>query len=220
MMPKSVGFSKKRVIPRNPEHFSFTNGTCASSFPFTFSSNSSVLPGGSLLNSSINNTSPRASDSISDSFTGSTMTLPLKESNSSHATVAPTTDYMEFFPQEPSDSGLLQEVIQGFLPKPGSKKQDDSTTTTNCTYHSISSPVNEMTLGQSLSGLKKEPLGFYVDYNNQAVSQQFESFNRTTAMHYANEIPAKHLQVGQDMLDDIFQYPELMSVLAARVQNG
>ncbi|MFQ6629751.1 hypothetical protein Gotur_008356 [Gossypium turneri] len=203
-----------------PDHFSFTNGTCASSFPFTFSSNSSVLPGGSLLNSSINNTSPRASDSISDSFTGSTMTLPLKESNSSHATVAPTTDDMEFFPQEPSDSGLLQEVIQGFLPKPSSKKQDDSATTTNCTYHSISPPVNEMTLGQSLSGLKKEPLGFYVDYNNQAVPQQFESFNRTTAVHYANEIPAKHLQVGQDMLDDIFQYPELMSVLAARVQNG
>ncbi|KAE8730193.1 Ethylene-responsive transcription factor ESR2 [Hibiscus syriacus] len=177
------------------DHFPCIKGsTCSSSLPFNFSANSSVLP------------------SMSDSFSGSTMTLPLNESNSSNATV----DDMEFFPQEPSDSGLLQEIIQGFLPK----KSDDRTST-NCTQHSIAAPVvTDTSFGHSLSGLK-EHSGFYADYN-QGFLQQVESFNGASqAMPNANEIPVKHLQVGQDcLLDDIFQYPEFMGGLAARVQNA
>ncbi|KAK8477986.1 hypothetical protein V6N13_017440 [Hibiscus sabdariffa] len=187
------------------DHFPFTSGnTCASSSPFTFSANSSVLHGGSLSSSSTN-TALRATNTIPDSFTGSTMTLPLKETNSSNATV----DDMEFFPQEPSDSGLLQEIIQGFLPK----KPDGRTSAS--TQHSIAAPVTE-----TLGGLKKEHLGFYADYN-----QGFESFNGvitgSQAVPYANELAVKHLQVGQDcLLEDIFQYPELMGGLAARVHNA
>ncbi|GMI75040.1 hypothetical protein HRI_001173300 [Hibiscus trionum] len=180
------------------DHFPFTNGTTsASSSPFTFSANSSVFPCGSLLNFSTN-TTPRATDSISDSLTGSTMTFPFKETNAVVADI-------EFFPQEPSGSGLLQEIIQGFLPK----KSDDRTAAV---------PVTE-TFGQSLSGLKKEHFGFSSDYN-----QGFESFNGATASQavpYPNEIPVKHLQVGQDsLLDEMYQYPDLMSGLAARVQNA
>ncbi|GMJ13229.1 DORNROSCHEN-like, DORNROSCHEN-LIKE, ENHANCER OF SHOOT REGENERATION 2 [Hibiscus trionum] len=183
-----------------PDHFSFINGsTSASTFPFTFSANSTVMPDGSLLNSS-SNTTRRATESLFDSFTGSTMTLPLMETNSSNTTV----DDMEFFPQEPSDSGLLQEIIQGFFPK----KSDDRTVTSNCTQHSIAAPATEMSFGQSLSGFP----------------QQLESFNGvigSQSLPYANEMPMKHLQVGQDcLLDDIFQYPDFMGSLAARVQNA
>ncbi|KAE8721982.1 Ethylene-responsive transcription factor ESR2 [Hibiscus syriacus] len=185
--------------PPPHDHFPCIKGsrTCASSLPFTFSANSSVLP------------------TMSDSFSGSTMTLPLiKETNSSNATV----DDMEFFPQEPSDSGLLQEIIQGFFPK----KSDDRTSASNCTQHSLAAPVTDNTsFGHSLSGLEHSV--FYADYN-QGFLQQVECFNGvpgSPTVPNANEIPVKHLQVDQDcLLDDIFQYPEFTGALAARVQNA
>ncbi|XP_022735631.1 ethylene-responsive transcription factor ESR2-like [Durio zibethinus] len=213
------------------DQFPFINGTSSassSSLSCTFST-PSVLPRGTWLNSSTN--AIRTNDNITGSFFGSTMTLPLKENNSSHTTgVAAMSncqaDDMEFFPQEPSDSGLLQDIIQGFLPKPISKKSDDCSRIPNCSQDSILSPVTEMSFGQSLNGLKEnknEHVGFYIDYH-QGVPQQFESFNGITGSQvvpYANEIPVNHLQLGQDcMLDDIFQYPDFMDASAASVQNA
>ncbi|XWS22653.1 hypothetical protein CRYUN_Cryun29cG0054800 [Craigia yunnanensis] len=209
---------------------SFSSASSSSSLSSTFS-NPSLLPGGTLLNSSTN-TILRTSDNITGSFIGSTMTLPLKENNSSRTTGMPVmsncqADDTEFFPQEPSDSGLLQEIIQGFLPKPTSKKSDDYTRISNCSQDSILPPVTEMSFSQSLSGLKEEikneHLGFCIDYR-QAVPQQFESFNGITGsqvVQYGNEMPANHLQLGQDcILDDIFQYQDFMGTLAARVRNA
>ncbi|KAE8673409.1 hypothetical protein F3Y22_tig00111783pilonHSYRG00132 [Hibiscus syriacus] len=119
-----------------------------------------------------------ATDSVSDSFTGTTMTHTPKE----------TVDDMEFFPQKPSDSGLFQEIIQGFIPK----KSGELKVTTNCTQHSIAVPV-----------------------------ESFSGVTGSESVPYANEVPTKYLQVGQDfLLDDIFQYPDFMGALAARVQNA
>ncbi|XVE85164.1 hypothetical protein DITRI_Ditri17bG0069500 [Diplodiscus trichospermus] len=209
----------------------FSNGT-SSAFSSSLSSFSTpvVLPGGISLNSSANNT-PRASDNITGSFIGSTMTLPLKEKYSSHATGVPAmsncqADDMDFFQQEPSDSGLLQEIIQGFLPKPTSKKLEDCTRISNCSQDFIHPPVTETSFSPSLSGLKEiknEHLGFYNDYH-QGFPQQFEGFNGISGsqvVSYGNEISVNHLPMGQDcMLDDIFQYPDFMATLAARVQNA
>ncbi|KAK8494195.1 hypothetical protein V6N11_050161 [Hibiscus sabdariffa] len=94
------------------DQFPFINGTSATSFM-----NLSTNPSPWLSDNSCTDTS---------SFTGSTMTLPLKDKHSSRAVPAPATisngeaDDMGFFPQDPSGSGLLQEIIQGFLPKPTS----------------------------------------------------------------------------------------------------
>ncbi|KAE8688335.1 Ethylene-responsive transcription factor LEP [Hibiscus syriacus] len=184
------------------DYIPFVNGNAySSSFSFTFPANSSVLPGASLLKSYTNNTTRRATDSVSDSFTGTTMTHTLQE----------TVDDMEFFQQEPSDSGLLQEIIQGFLPK----KSGERKVTSNCTQHPIAVHVTE---------LKNEHLGFYNADYNQGFPQQVESFSGVTgseSVPYANEVPTKYLQVGQDcLLDDIFQYPDFMGALAARAQNA
>ncbi|XP_039060638.1 ethylene-responsive transcription factor ESR2-like [Hibiscus syriacus] len=59
----------------------------SSSFSFTFPANSSILPCASLLKSFTNNITRSATDSVSDSFTGTTMTHTPKE----------TIDDMEFF---------------------------------------------------------------------------------------------------------------------------
>ncbi|XVF43909.1 hypothetical protein PTKIN_Ptkin02bG0079300 [Pterospermum kingtungense] len=216
--------------------FPFVNGSSSvscsssSSLSSTFST-ASVLPGGALLNSSTNSSTQQASDKISASFIGSTITLPLKENKSNHTTgVAALSNCqpdMEFFPQEPSDSGLLQEIIQGFLPKPTSKKSDDCTRISNCTQDSPVPPVTEMSFSQTLSVLQKEikheNLGFHIDYH-QRVPQKFESFNGingSQVMPFGNESPVYYPQLGQDcMMDDVFQYPDFMGAFAARVQNA
>ncbi|KAK8482944.1 hypothetical protein V6N13_090416 [Hibiscus sabdariffa] len=142
--------------------------------------------------------------SSASSFIGSTMTLPHKEKNSSHTTgLAPPAppaamshpqlpDDTEFFRQESSSSGLLQEIIQGFLPKPTSKKP------VTRTQDSIVPPAT-----QTFHGITCPQVG--------------------AAVPYYDEIPAKHLQLGQSKdctLDDICQFPDFMGALAARVQNG
>ncbi|XVF85055.1 hypothetical protein PTKIN_Ptkin17bG0087800 [Pterospermum kingtungense] len=208
------------------DQFPLSSVSSSSLLSSTFST-PCVLPGGALLNSST------ASDNITGSFIGSTMSLPLKQNNSKHTTGVSAmsncqADDMEFFPQEPSDSGLLQEIIQGFLPKPTSKKSDDCTrTSSNYTQDPTPPLASEMSFTQSLSGLKEiknESLGLYIDYP-QGVPQQFGSYNGITGgsqvVPYGSEIPVNHLQLGQDcMLDDIFQYQDFMGAFAARVQNA
>ncbi|KAE8724529.1 Ethylene-responsive transcription factor LEP [Hibiscus syriacus] len=111
------GYSLARPLFGMPpvNQFPFINGT----------SSTSILAATTSLNLSTN-PSPWLSHSncAATSFTGSTMTLPLKDKNSSRVVPAPAAisnceaDDVGFFTQDPSGSGLLQEIIQGFLPKP------------------------------------------------------------------------------------------------------
>ncbi|KAL5759939.1 hypothetical protein ACOSQ2_018777 [Xanthoceras sorbifolium] len=208
------------------------------------SSTPSVFSGGSLvMNPSTNASKCASSDAnpnICDAFTGSSMTsLPLNKYHQSYnnntvggstKAAAATTqgDDLEFFPQEPSDSGLLQEIIQGFFPKPSSKRSEASSKTSNYTQESVVGPVSDISTRQSLDGLKRgiknENIDFYFDF--QGGPQQFESFNEVTGSQattvYRNDLPL-NLQVGvgpDSVMDDIFQYPELMGAFAARVQNA
>ncbi|GMI87748.1 DORNROSCHEN-like, DORNROSCHEN-LIKE, ENHANCER OF SHOOT REGENERATION 2 [Hibiscus trionum] len=206
--------------PSLVNQFPLINGTSASASSLSSFSMSTVLGGSTSLNS------PTSNNSITDSFIGSTMTLPRKAKNSSHitgvaATGAPPTsmsnpeaDDMEFFRQESSDSGLLQEIIQGFLPKPTPKK-----TATDCTRDSIV---------QSLSMLKKNEHGvgvYFGHHHGHGVPPPLDSFNGITSPQvvppYCNEIsPVNHLlqlnQTQDCMLDDICQYSDF---LAAKVRN-
>ncbi|KAE8710224.1 Ethylene-responsive transcription factor LEP [Hibiscus syriacus] len=202
-------------------NFPLINGTSSAAASF------SILPSSTSL------IPPTSDNDITGSFIGSTMTLPHKEKNSSHTTAVappsaamenPQANDMEFFIHESSDSGLLQEIIQGFLPKRTSKKS-----VTDCTQDSIVPPATHMSLNQSLSELKEhkknEHLDVYIDHRH-GVPQQIESFNGITGPQvgpYCNEIPANHLQLGQSqdfMLDNICQFPDFLAALAARVQNG
>lgn len=90
-------------------------------------------------------------------------------------------DHMEFFPQEPANSGLLQEIIQGFFPEPTSKSNkscdDDFTKPSSNDYctqamNSITAPlVSDMSVNMKrASGIKVEPSavgGFYFDSQGQ-----------------------------------------------------
>ncbi|GLT67948.1 hypothetical protein SLA2020_402210 [Shorea laevis] len=196
--------------------------------PSTFPS-PTVFSGGLSTNSS-SITVQRGSYGGGNTFTGSSMSSPTAESNQRSTTDGSVTsngshsDPMEFFPQEPSDSGLLHEIIQGFLPKPTSKKSEDFSTKSLSSYSEVSAVAPSPGISAN-QGMKKELKNEQFDFcfNYQAGPQQLDQgFNGISSQMYS-EVPAagNHLQLGQDtMLDDIFQYPELMSALAARVQNA
>jgi hypothetical protein len=190
---------------------------------------SSTFSGGSLVN-------PSCNSHLSDTFLGSSSTnLPLVDNHQTYnsggsirTTTTQQVDDSEFFPKEPSDSGLLEEIIHGFFPKPSSKRCDPPKTETNLPQ------ISDMYVAQSFDGLKKgiknEHFGFSFDY--QGVPQQFENLNGArnelfgssqAAVPYGYEMPpALNLQSGatESVLDDIFQYPELWNAFAARVQNA
>ncbi|KAK2636578.1 hypothetical protein Ddye_031370 [Dipteronia dyeriana] len=203
--PPSTVFSTGSSVLMNPSHASFT---------------------GSYNNSMISNS-----------------TVPLKDdhqsyTNNNNSTVVGSStksdNYGEFFPQEPSDSGLLQEIIQGFFPAPLSKKcNDGSSSNLYAQDQSVVAPIllSDVSSASRSSSereniIQNENYDFYLDFQG-GHSQLFQSFNEVSAgshhqpVVYRNDLPL-NLQVGPDssVMDDVFQYPELMSVFAARVQNA
>ncbi|XP_059447705.1 ethylene-responsive transcription factor ESR2-like [Corylus avellana] len=165
---------------------------------------------------------------FSDTFLGSSSTsVPPVENHQIHNTggsVRGTTqqvdEYSEFFPKEPSDSGLLEEIIHGFFPKPSSKRFDPPKTETN-----ILPQISDMYVDGLKKGIMKEHFGnFSFDYQGAPVPQQFENLNGAEAatLPFGYEMPAMNLQSGAPdfVLDEIFQCPELLNAFAARMQNA
>ncbi|KAJ4838008.1 hypothetical protein Tsubulata_035252 [Turnera subulata] len=167
----------------------------------------------------------------------------LKGAHDDRRNATQADNLMDFFPQEPPGSGLLQEIIQGFLPKPSC--DDDNVVATSKSFPSctegepllLASPVSELSSSShgGLGGLmrkgsksdqcfaKNEQFGYgsnvYHDYYNQKGSAGlFEYYSGVGYSHvlpYANQLPVPNNQVGPDsILDDIFQYP------AADVMNA
>ncbi|XP_060215690.1 ethylene-responsive transcription factor ESR2-like [Lycium barbarum] len=143
----------------------------------------------------------------------SVMTTVPKFENVVHSTVSSTTCIddstgMDFFPSEPSDSGLLEEALNGFFPKPKSIKSEP-----------LSYSSNVSTIGE-LSGL----LPNFPQQINDGLNSDFGFSSQTTSSFpVCNQdyFPA-NLQVspGDNMMGDIFQYPDLLSIFAAKLQNA
>ena len=126
------------------DQFSYVNGSSSSS--------SSTFSGGC---------------NFSDTFLGSSSTsFPLVDNHqvyntggSVRATTQQVDEYSEFFPKEPSDSGLLEEIIHGFFPKPSSKRFDPPKTETNLPQ------ISDIYVDGLKKGIKKEHIGnFSYDY--------------------------------------------------------
>ncbi|CAK7332557.1 unnamed protein product [Dovyalis caffra] len=206
------------------DHFPCINGS-SNSTPSTFS-------GGSLVNPSCNtSTSPyNFSETLADSTVTTVPTMDFHQNYTPGVLRRPNAnaEELEFFPQEPSDSGLLQEIIQGFLPKNSSDEIESS----KSSGESIFAPSSEITsVSQSLDGssrgtrmkcfVKNEHHGAYLDYHGR--SGQLEGCHGTGVgsfeLPYGNEMPM-NLHMGPDsILDDIFQHPDLMSAFATRFKN-
>ncbi|KAF8399785.1 hypothetical protein HHK36_015655 [Tetracentron sinense] len=132
-----------------------------------------------------------------------------------------STDEMEFFSSEPSNSGLLQEVINGFFPKSSSSKSDSS----KYNRESIVAPGSEMFVHPSVedvtSKIEKDRFGMCFDY--QGLPSQCEVLNGGSHLQLLScctEVPATFPVISDGMLENnIIHYPELLDIFAVKFQN-
>ncbi|KDP26697.1 hypothetical protein JCGZ_17855 [Jatropha curcas] len=185
----------------------YVNGSSSNSATTAFSN-------GSLVN-------------FSDSSFAGSSSLPVVENKDNNDNNSCGTDYMEFFPQEPSDSGLLQEIIQGFFPKSSSstdKVDSAAKNSMNCSAKSMVAPLSENHRMENSHLVKNEQLGLYFEnfHGGQAHFENFNGVNNSHMVPYSNGLMPENLhQMGpESILDDIFQYPDLMKAFAARIQNA
>jgi len=129
-----------------------------------------------------------------------------------------TDEEFEFFPQESSDSGLLEEIVNRFLPKPKQEiKTEILPKTTFCDTFVPSAPVFDHTFGKS--AIKNEFSGVGFDQNGFNM-QQFENFNNG----YNGSFQSPPLGNEQIMVNhaenSVIQYQELLNAFALRMQNA
>lgn len=135
----------------------------------------------------------------------------------------------EFIPKEPSDSGLLEEIIHGFFPKPSIKTHEAP----NSQPLNYDSPVVSATgFAHSIDGIKREyederqQSGF--PYNYQPGPVQFGNLNHSYGyvgeeMSFVNGLPLNvqmGMESGNSIMENLFQYPEFLNAFAAKMQNA
>ncbi|KAK4376924.1 hypothetical protein RND71_003220 [Anisodus tanguticus] len=148
----------------------------------------------------------------------SVMTTVPKFENVTHSTANSTSTCMgystgmDFFPSEPSDSGLLEEALNGFFPKPEPIKSE---------------PLPNYST--NVVSTKGEFPNIFPQQINDGLNSEFGFSTQTTS---SSSFPVYHqdyfpgnLQVspgglGDNMMGDIFQYPDLHSIFAAKLQNA
>ncbi|KAM7484184.1 hypothetical protein LguiA_000193 [Lonicera macranthoides] len=136
-------------------------------------------------------------------FTSSASLLKFDHDN--HQTNAADNMPMDFFQSESSDSGLLQEVLNGFFPKPVVVNSESINVESLPEFSSGQQTFDEMS-----KGIDDDQFGrLYLDYQHPqgVIPQQFGEYN---------EMPASQ----EGVFGDIFQYPELVGVFAAKMQNA
>ncbi|XP_022957286.1 ethylene-responsive transcription factor ESR2-like [Cucurbita moschata] len=117
----------------------------------------------------------------------------------------------EFIPKEPSDSGLLEEIIHGFFPKPSNKPQnshlsDDMSSIPSDTNFPHSNFVDE------------QQTGIFYNYQTGPVQLGFSA----EEISFVNGLPM-NMQMGIESLNSTMenfpQYPDYLSAFAAKVYN-
>ncbi|KAI4328159.1 hypothetical protein L6164_020538 [Bauhinia variegata] len=143
-----------------------------------------------------------------------------------------TDNDSEFFPREPSDSGLLEEVISRFFPNSKSKKRESSPPKTETLSFSESLPPLPLTdmFVSTTQGYDETRRGFttnepfVVSLDQQGLPmQQFDSFNGfnpTQAMEYGSDQLMLMSDLDCSMVGDVFQHSDLLTSFAARMQNA
>ncbi|XP_010249428.1 PREDICTED: ethylene-responsive transcription factor ESR1-like [Nelumbo nucifera] len=133
------------------------------------------------------------------------------------------TDDMEFFPSESPDSGLLQEIISGFFPKPNSTESLSSSKMSNYSRESLVAPVSEMSLDSSFveREIENQHLRLYLDYQRQTQQVEVPQVGQHSQQTpFYNEASTNFPLMTEGTLEDIMQYPELLDIFAAKLQQN
>ncbi|XP_050907829.1 ethylene-responsive transcription factor ESR2-like [Lathyrus oleraceus] len=125
----------------------------------------------------------------------------------------------EFFPKESSDSGLLEEIVNRFLPKPKQETKHEGLGNTFCDPFVPAAPVYDHTLEIKKGLQKNDFLGGGFDQNDFNM-QQFENFNNGFNSTFQS-VPFGNEQVMVNHPENsVFQYQEVLNAFALRMQNA
>ncbi|PNX98901.1 ethylene-responsive transcription factor esr2-like protein [Trifolium pratense] len=173
------------------------------------SSSSAFLPGCCLVNSC----GGGANSNMSNNAFGGV------DGNNGNRISAADED-SEFFPKESSDSGLLEEIVNKFLPKP---KQEIKTeilpkTVTLSDPFVSTAPVNDHMLDIKKGFSKNEFLGVGFDQNGFNM-QQYENFNNGFSTFQSLPVGNEQIMVNHAE-NSVIQYQEYLHGFALRMQNA
>ncbi|CAL8994158.1 unnamed protein product [Prunus brigantina] len=227
-------------------------------FPYNISGSSSSSSSAALVNTAScgqpHETNMSASTNFSYTGTGSSSSMTVATSvplmDITTSSTKPTThdDHSDFFAVEPSDSGLLEEVIHRFFPKPTSKKPMDPPKSADYVRHNMNNIPSSSSQASFVSANQAPPFdgptknhphqhgGVCYNFeellpqpqqlgNSFSVGMDYQpQVSQTTQAvpFYNDHVPINVQLGGQDysMVDNnMFQYPEFMGGFAARVQN-
>ncbi|CAK8537198.1 unnamed protein product [Lathyrus sativus] len=125
----------------------------------------------------------------------------------------------EFFPKESSDSGLLEEIVNRFLPKPKEENKNECLGKTFCDPFVPAAPVYDHTFEIKKGLQKNDYLGGGFDQNDFNM-QQFENFNNGFNSSFQS-VPFGNEQTMVNHADNsVFQYQEVLNAFALRMQNA
>ncbi|XP_054808287.1 ethylene-responsive transcription factor ESR2-like [Prosopis cineraria] len=133
----------------------------------------------------------------------------------------------EFFPREPSDSGLLEEIVHRFLPKskPNQQPEDrvkEDTLSLSTPQLVPSQPAYDRgmftpTASLNHESLRNKEVTKAEDYNASSDQQgyyimpQFDSFQNGYNTGQGLPLHLMMKDAGYSIMEDIFQYPELLN---------
>ncbi|KAI3779999.1 hypothetical protein L2E82_09807 [Cichorium intybus] len=170
------------------------------------------------------------SGSSSSSFCNSAAAMSgLSSTGSVHASKTCTTTpvpsnqegFNEFFPSEPDHSGLLDEVLTGFYPKPEKPTKPD--------LKAVSGPASYR---DHKTTFESNPFGFFFENPNGISSATTNSQHNQLAFEqsfnggggfpfYSRHTSAPvSFENQESIFADVFQYPDIVGLFAARLQNA
>ncbi|KAI9074125.1 hypothetical protein K1719_017188 [Acacia pycnantha] len=230
--------------------FSSTSNSSLNMFLFreylnSASNNPSLVPSAQqFYNPGNNNITCSCSGSSSSSVPGCCVVNSAGgDMENSKITTEADNEEFEFFPREHPDSGLLEEIVHKFLPKskPAEVRMKEETLSLSTPQLlPPPQPVYDHGMFPSATSLSYESLrnkevtkaeDYYnngSNYDHQGFSmQQFESFQNGYGYSTGKGLPLRsdlHLMMndaaGYSIMEDIFQYPELLNEFVARIQNA
>ncbi|GAA0155867.1 DNA-binding transcription factor [Lithospermum erythrorhizon] len=193
----------------NSTHSSANSSICTpSSFVNTTPSygHLSSSSSSSFLKSHSSKTSINSTNISSDRFSSSDMNSTTFENQNIPNGNQESDQTMDLFATEPSDTGLLEEVIQKFFPKSTVKSSEPAMNT----FSTFGMENNEK------NGFEEnDHFGLFMDRQTQRISQQAEGFEESQRFQPFYNSFQTSMQPSNEVVD-VIQYPELLGVYSAK----
>ncbi|XP_042496097.1 ethylene-responsive transcription factor ESR2-like [Macadamia integrifolia] len=144
----------------------------------------------------------------------------------------PTSEVIDFFPSEPpAHSGLLEEVVNGFIPKSSSSSSSSMSSSDYINNPSLQNHyfVDAGTMMKNMEKQnEKDHFSLYSDCHAQTVLEPpadsgLQSQNVSSSSYYSSyndQVSIGYPVMSEGMLQELMKNPELLDIFATRLQHA